>query len=184
MKDMLAGLRGKIYIFKYKIFNKNIHIENDLKIYKKLRIRGQGKVNIGKNCVIGGVIGDKNQYVTLGVLRPDATIQIDANVSLYAVRISSKFGVNIGDNTLIEESGIADTDFHTIEKSRQTPVNENNARCQIIIGTRVSIGTRSFITKGVKIGDDTLILPGSVVTSSIQSDSIAQGNPVKIKKKG
>ena len=48
-----------------------------------------------------------------------------------------------------------------------------------VVGNRVSIGARSFVTKGVTIEDDVLVLPGSVVTSLIKAGSCVGGNPAK-----
>jgi acetyltransferase-like isoleucine patch superfamily enzyme len=43
----------------------------------------------------------------------------------------------------------------------------------------VSIGARSIICKGVTIGDDVLVFPGSVVNKDIPSGSVVAGNPVR-----
>jgi acetyltransferase-like isoleucine patch superfamily enzyme len=78
---------------------------------------------------------------------------------------------------LIEEAGITDTDFHSIDRSRGNPVDEDRGKCQINIGNSVCIGARSLITKGVTIGDDAVIAPGSIVTTSVRPGSIVSGNP-------
>lgn len=65
MKDMIARIRGYLFTLLCRYINKNISIGNGLKMYCKLEIRGDGKVSIGKNCVISRVIGDTHQYVTI-----------------------------------------------------------------------------------------------------------------------
>lgn len=177
---LLARLRGFIFIIKCRIFRRNIFIGDGLKIYKRLHISGKGRVYLGSNCAIWGIIGDNSQYVTIDTHTSDAVIRIGDNARLYAARISAKYEITIGNNALIEEAGVLDTDFHSIEKSRDTPDNENIERCRIVIGDRVCIGTRSFITKGVKIGDDVVIWPGALVNTSIKSGSVVCGNPAKV----
>lgn len=179
MRDFIAQLRGKIFILICKYFKKNVYIDKGLKIYKKLYIEGNGKIYIGKNCVIDGIRGDKSQYVSIDTHSPDAVIKIGDNVSLYAARISSKFQIIIGNDVLIEDSSIVDTDFHSIDKSRGQPINENKDKCQIYISNRVCIGVKSVVTKGVNIGGNVIIAPGSVVTTSVKSGSMVMGNPAK-----
>jgi len=180
MKDLIARIRGECYRIKCKLFKKNVLIKKGLKIYNKLEIKGKGKVIIGQNCVISGLRGYKNYYVTLYTHSPEAIINIGDNVSLFGVRISAKFAVIIGNDVLIEDSSITDTDFHSIDRSRKTPTNENIERCTVVIGNRVSIAAKSIITKGVSIGDDSIVGPGSVITRSIPPNSLVLGNPAKV----
>jgi len=157
-------------------------IGNGLRMHTRLDIRGAGMVLIGRDCVIDGACGDSHQFVTLYTLNPHATITIGNHVRLCAARISSRFSVNIGNNAIIEESGIADTDFHTLEKSRELPSDERIEDCQIMIGDRVLIGPRSIITKGVSIGSDVVVGPGAIVIRSLPARAFALGNPAKIVK--
>lgn len=49
------------------------------------------------------------------------------------------------------------------------------------IGDNVFIGMNATILKGVEIGDNVIIGAGSVVTKSIPSNSVAVGNPARVK---
>jgi acetyltransferase-like isoleucine patch superfamily enzyme len=177
MRDIIAGIRGRLFILMCRFFRKNINIKEGLRIYKRLSIGGNGRINIGKNCIVDGIRGDSSQYVTIDAYNPEAVITIGDDVHFYAARIAAKFQITIGDGVLIEESGITDSDFHSIDRSRGNPPNENRERCQINIGNRVCIGARSLITKGVTIGADAVIAPGSIVTAFVKQGSIVLGNP-------
>ena len=179
MRDPLALLRGSVYTLWCRNFNRNITIGSGLRIYKKLHINARGKVNIGNNCIVDGIIGDSSHYVCIDSYHPATIINIGNNVKLFAARIGAKYHISIGDDVLIEESGIIDTDFHSINKGRGDPSDENREKCKVSIGDRVSIGARSIITKGVTIGDDAIISPGSVVTASVKSGSVVCGNPAR-----
>lgn len=48
-----------------------------------------------------------------------------------------------------------------------------------IIGSNVFIGHRAIILPGTRIGDDTIIGAGSVVSGNIDSNSVYAGNPAK-----
>jgi acetyltransferase-like isoleucine patch superfamily enzyme len=136
-------------------------------------------VIIGKDCVVDGIIGDDSHYVCIDSYHPATVIRIGNNARLFAARIGAKYQIIIGDDVLIEESGIVDTDFHSIDKGRGDPFNENQEKCKVSIGDRVSIGARSIITKGVTIGEDAIVSPGSVVTASVKSGTIVCGNPAR-----
>lgn len=148
-------------------------------MYCKLSIQGKGTVSIGKNCVISGIRGDNRHCVTIDPLNPETIISIGDNARLFAARVSSKFSVMIGDDFLIEESGITDTDFHSITPDRREPL-EKAEECRVRIGHRVSIGARSVICKGVTVGDDVLIYPGSILNKNVPSGSVVCGNPVRL----
>lgn len=53
----------------------------------------------------------------------------------------------------------------------------------VIIGRSVWVGAGSLIQAGVRIGDNTVIGAGSVVTKNIPSGSLACGVPARVKKK-
>jgi acetyltransferase-like isoleucine patch superfamily enzyme len=179
MKNLFAGIRGRMFILKCRMLRKDVHVGQGLRIYKKLSIEGKGSVHIGANCVIDGIKGDSRQYVTIDTHSRDAVVRIGRNACLYAARISAKFEITAGDDLLIEESGIVDTDFHSISKDRGSPANESREKCKISIGNGVCIGAKSYVAKGVTIGDKALIMPGSIVTFSVRPESVVCGNPAK-----
>jgi acetyltransferase-like isoleucine patch superfamily enzyme len=49
-----------------------------------------------------------------------------------------------------------------------------------VIGNRVSIGSRSLINNSRKIGDDAVVCPVSIVTTSVPGRSMVSGNPARI----
>lgn len=179
MTDFLALMRGKLFVMKCRTLGLKISIGKGLRIYKQLSVEGAGTVRIGRNCSVHGIRGDRSQFVTIDTHAADAKVTIGDNARLYAARISAKFEITLGNNVLIEESGIADTDFHSIDRGRGAPTNESRNRCQVVIGHRVCVGSRSFITKGVTIGNDVVILPGSIVVNSVKSGVTICGNPAK-----
>ena len=179
MRNRLARFRGYFFTQLCALFRQNVRIGKGLKIYKRLSIEGEGQTYLGNNCTIGGAKGDSAQYVTIDTHHRDAVIRIGDNTSLYAARISARYEIVIGNDVLIEESGVLDTDFHSIDRSRKAPAGETKERCRISIGDRVCIGTRSFIMKGAKIGNDVIIVPGSVVSTLVKPGSIVCGNPAK-----
>lgn len=144
-----------------------------------LSVRGPGRVVIGRNCTVSAMAGARVRMVTLYTHSPDAVIAIGDNVHLVAAKISSRFSVSIGNGVIIEDSSILDTDFHTLDVSRQPPPDEHLEQCRIVLEDDVQVGSRSIITKGVTIGRGSLIYPGTVVQKSFPAESVLYGNPAK-----
>lgn len=91
-------------------------------------------------------------------------------------RIRSACSIRIGDNTMLAERClITDADWHDpyqrIFPGKKAPVR---------LGNNVWIGDSVTITKGVTIGDNSIVGAASVVTRDIPENSIAAGNPARV----
>lgn len=179
MKDFLAQIYGRLFRLA-KRGDKKLAIGDDLKLYCSLSIRGPGRIYIGRGCTVRGTPGANIKSVTLYTHSQDAIIRIGENVNLIAARISSKFKIQVGDNVVIEDASILDTDFHTLDISRRTPPDETEENCGVVIGDDVLIGSRSIIGKGVSIGRGSLVYPGAVLQKSFPEYSQILGNPAKL----
>lgn len=184
MRDLLARLRGALFRARTKLSGGRVSIGPGLRLHGRLQIRGPGRVRIGRDCRVAGIPGDASQYVVLDTHGPEASIRVGDAARLYAARISSRWEIEIGDEVLIEESGIFDTAFHSIERGRGVPEDESPERCRIVIGSRVAIGARSLVGKGVTIGAGAVICPGSVVSRSLPAGCLALGNPARVSDRG
>jgi acetyltransferase-like isoleucine patch superfamily enzyme len=182
MTLILRILREKLFKFIHRN-NGNIVVGPGLRLQCWLSIKGPGRVEIGENCAVSAIAGSRVKLVTLYTHSPDAVLQVEDNVQLIAARISCKFSISIGNNVIIEDASILDTDFHTLDISRKTPSNENVETCRIVIEEGVAIGSRAIITKGVTLGRKACIYPGAVVQKSFPAFSQIIGNPAKIIKK-
>ena len=93
------------------------------------------------------------------------------------VRISSAKSIRIGDNCMFAANVIiSDSDWHGIY-NRIRPF-----RCTkpVVIENNVWLGERVIVTKGVTIGENSVVGSGSVVTKSIPPNSVTAGNPARI----
>lgn len=175
----LSIIRGRLFSIFGNYKRNRTSIGDGLQKSNKLEIVGPGRVRIGTDCLIAHMCGNRRAYVTLYTHSPDAQIVIGNNAKLFAARFSSRFSITVGNDVLIEDSGLSDTDFHSLDISRRAP-SETEATNKITIGNRVSIGANCLISKGVSIGDDVIVCPGSVVTKSIPANSVVGGNPARV----
>ena len=134
-----------------------------------------------------------SDYPTL-IGAPDAHIQFTAwnvggwdgsiEIGKYSlitpgVRIMAAKKITIGDSCMIAHGAyISDADWHGIY-DRSEPVG--NA-LPVVLEDNVWIGDSAIICKGVRIGKNSIVGAGSVVTKDVPPNSIFAGNPAKLVK--
>ena len=85
-------------------------------------------------------------------------------------------GIVIGDDALIGPNTVLATLDHDLDPEKRHILHPAPIR----IGRRVWIGVGVVITKGVTIGDNSVIADGAVVTRDIPANVIAAGVPAKV----
>ena len=105
----------------------------------------------------------------------EGRIEIGSYVALSpGVRIKSASSVKIGDSCVIAENVyITDADWHGIYERIYPP----GEMAPVEIGNNVWISDRATVLKGVRIGDNSIVAAGAVVTSDVPPDTIVGGVP-------
>ena len=144
---------------------------------------GPGAVTIGEDVEFGWPTAQDfyNGYSQVEAATPDACIVIGdhARISNSAFFKSEGPGITIGAHALLgSRVCIYDTDFHDLDPRRRhggTP-----AMAAVELEENVFVGDRVIILKGVRIGKDSVVGAGSVVTRPIPAGVIAAGNPARV----
>jgi acetyltransferase-like isoleucine patch superfamily enzyme len=98
----------------------------------------------------------------------------ESRIALRAyVDLTNPRGVHIGDGTLIE-TGAA---VLAHDPSR-------HFHAHTCIGRNCLIGTRAVIMAGVTVGDQSIVLPGSIVKTNVPSGSVVAGSPARVMRSG
>lgn len=152
-----------------------------------LTMEENSKISIGNNSIVCSV----SEMTALGVhhpvvlrtLRPSAKIIIGNCTGISGGAICAADSIEIGSRCLIGANvTISDTDFHTINPiGRHDDSNlQGVAVSPIFIEDDVFIGAGVTILKGVRVGRNSVVGAGSVVTKDIPPNSIVAGNPAKV----
>ncbi len=138
-------------------------------------------IKIGDNITLLAA-SDKKTRLTVWSDRHDITgIKIGDHVLISpGVRISAAKKIIISDNCMIASNVyITDSDWHGIYDRSMPPEKS----CPVKLEPNVWVGDSAIICKGVRIGENSIIGAGAVVSSDIPAFCIAAGNPAKIVKK-
>jgi acetyltransferase-like isoleucine patch superfamily enzyme len=185
LRDPLRGYkvlkliaRGQLYKLKYKLLKKNVSIGKNFRVKARLSIKGPGRVVIGDDVFIDGT----SHTVTPWTANADAEIIIGNNVFVNGTRFGCAKKIELGDNCILADCRILDTDFHSVNpEQRNNP--EYIESSPIKIGNNVWIALGCVILKGVTIGDNSTIAAQSVVYGNVEENSIYGGNPAVLIKR-
>lgn len=166
IKSLLNGYKYKAW---YRLFCKNVQIGSNFRVYSTIEIKGPGRVVIGNDVVVSG-------RVTPWTYSPGAEILIGDGVFLNGTRLGCASEIKIGDNCILADCRILDTDFHSVNPGkRNDPGYVKSA--PINVGNDVWIAMGCMVLRGVTIGDGATIAAGSVLTSDVEPESVFGGNP-------
>ena len=115
-----------------------------------------------------------NRPCILSVLTNEASLTIGNNCGFSGTVIGCFAKIIIGDNVRCGANTlITDSDWH--------PEDERSGKAApIYIEDNVWLGVNTVVLKGVRIGKNSVIGAGSVVTKDIPENVIAAGNPCKV----
>lgn len=111
-----------------------------------------------------------------------AEITIGDDVALNGTSVTCRRRIEIGSGTMVAANVvIVDSDFHRHwPPSSRRVYSEDEGDRPVFIGDNVWIGMGSLILKGSRIGNNTIIGAGSVVTGAIPANVIAAGVPATV----
>lgn len=170
--------KGHYYKIKYRILRKNVQIGKNFKVNAKMSIKGPGKVLLGDNVVVDGT----SHSVTPWTYKPEAEIIVGDNVFLNGTRFGCATKIEIGDNCILADCRILDTDFHSVNPNKRNDPDYIESS-PIKIGRNVWVAMGGVIIRGVTIGDDSTISAQSVVVNDVKERSLYGGNPAVFMKK-
>lgn len=156
------------YQFKYP----NLTLAEGVKLKGKLKISGSVKVRIDADTRIGKTVK----------IFGSGEVTVGQNVSLNGCWIGCQQSVSIGDDCLISDCYLLDTDYHNLEPHLRHAPPGPKVKAPIVIERNVWVGANATVMKGVSIGENSVIGLGSVVRKSVPPNVVVIGNPQQIVK--
>jgi len=181
-------LRSRIYLVRARIqarlHGDDLIIGAGVQAQVPLRVNGPGRVTIGDGAVLGERMAPclGNGMILLQARCPEAAIYIGARCCLSNnISIISTQNIDVGAECLVgDQVCILDSDFHEVDPRRRR-LGTGLSR-PVTIGRNVWLGSRVMVLKGVRIGDNSVIAAGSIVTESIPANVVAAGVPARVVK--
>jgi acetyltransferase-like isoleucine patch superfamily enzyme len=138
-------------------------------------------ISIGKNVVFVGADGHKTNLSSVNIGNAGGSIAIgDYVLIMNGVRISSASSIIIGDGCMLATNCyLTDSDWHDIYDRTSIP----GGSAPIVLERGAWVGDSAIVCKGVRIGENSIIGAGAVVTRDVPPNVIAAGNPARVVKK-
>ncbi len=144
----------------------------------RLVVKGPGRIRIGEwaNLFAFGV-GRHTRLVTRSTR---ATIDVGENARLNGADIQAEDRVEIGPDCIIGQAHLIDSDMHSLGFDRRTNPDAPVRVAPIVLERNVWVARGAAILPGVRVGENSVIAYGSVVTSDVPPCVLVAGNPAKV----
>jgi len=179
----LGELAQRPRILKYRALSSCRRVSGSPIVRQPVLFVGDGAILLGSDVEFGWRTSTSFYagYCHLEASTPESVIEIgdDAQINNNACIKSGGPGIRIGARALIgSEVTIYDSDFHDLRADRRR--GGQPCMAAVELAENVFVGDRVLILKGVRIGANSVIGAGSVVSSSIPACVIAAGNPARV----
>ena len=186
-------LRGVFYPFLLGRAGKNVSFGANIVLRHPKKIFIGDNVIIDSNCVLDAK-GEDNEgiFIDDGVFIGRNSILSCKNGSIYLknqvnigfnCEIMSASSVTVGEKALIAAYSYLIGGDHEFSLSNRAVLDQERKSIGIELEEGVWLGAGVKVLDGVKIGRNAIIGAGAVVTKDIPENSVAVGNPARIKKK-
>lgn len=174
---LLELTNGQYYRIKFRVLGKRVIVGKRFRVIGRLNIRGPGTVIFGDDCI---VFSTRIAPTTPWTQSRQAVIRFGNRVALNGARISCKQLINVGDNAMIAEARVMDSDFHDTEVKGSHRLNSAGISKPVVIGPNAWICIGALILKGARIGDSAVVSAGAVVTGHVPPNGVVFGNPARL----
>ncbi|WP_442961054.1 acyltransferase [Pseudarthrobacter sp. J64] len=138
----------------------------------------QGGVELGDRVTVGDF---SNIMATTVIREPGLGLTVGEYTSIGRGNVLwAQGGISIGRDCLLGPNVTIISENHNITDTRVPIRLQGNTRSSIVIEDDCWIGANVTILAGVSIGRGSVVGAGSVVTRSVEANSIALGSPARV----
>jgi acetyltransferase-like isoleucine patch superfamily enzyme len=100
-------------------------------------------------------------------------------IMLPGTRLAAATSIEVGDNCMFAANcSLSDADWHDMYDRTSAPGKTASIRLE----NNVWIGDSALVCKGVRVGENSIVGAGSVVTKDVPANSVVAGNPARVVK--
>lgn len=159
-----------------------VNFEKDIKIWGIIHVRNHGRMTIGKGVIINSSQRSNpstHAHSTFITVDERGVLNIGDGVGISHAIIRCRESVQIERDVMIGSGCIIyDTDFHSADFTDRIVNRINNDKCKPVrICQGAWLGANTMVTKGVTVGEHSVIGACSVVTKDVPPNEIWAGNP-------
>lgn len=177
IRVVFALLRGLLVKLRYAWFRPNTIIGPDFRAYTFIRIKGPGKVIIGKKVSMDYVFLRNPTIITH---TKDAVVRIGDGCYLGGIRISCVDSVTIGSENHMGGTTVMDSDIIPHQYIRMDEHWKKMHVRPVAIGSYVWTGINSYVLRGSTLHDEVVLGSGSVVREKeVPERTLMVGNPAR-----
>lgn len=167
-----ALMRGHFYRLWFPLRGRRFSAGRNFKVFGRLDVQGPGRVVIGDNVTV-------NMRVTPFTHDRDAVISVGNHCFLNGTRFGCRISITIGDDCILAEARIMDTNYHSTRADRWNPEAPVTTR-PVRIERNVWIAADVAVLPGTTVGENSVIGIGSICAGSFPKDSLIAGNPARV----
>src|SRR6266545_1486738 len=168
----LAVLRAQFYLRWYRLHGIRFRAGKGFRVYGSLHVRGPGEVIFGANVT---VLGDATPHT----YTPEARIVVGDNVMMGTARFGCAREIVVGDECILAECSLSDTDHHSARADRRSPLAPVRV-APVSLGRNVWVGRYAAVLPGCSVGENSVVGHGAVVMRTFGPNLIIVGNPAKV----
>ncbi|MGH7678895.1 MAG: acyltransferase [Gemmatimonadaceae bacterium] len=164
--------RGELYRFLLPLLGRRFKSGPGLQIRGRLIVRGPGGVEFGANVQV-------HDTVTPWTHSRDAVIKVGDRTVLAGTRFGCKRSITVGDDCIIADCRLIDTDFHSVRPSRRDP--DEPVRVEpVVVEDNVWLAAEAALLPGTRIGRNSVASFRAVCSGRYPSNVIIAGNPGRV----
>lgn len=169
-----ALLRGWWYKVWYPARGIRFSAGSGFRVTGRLVIRGPGRVQFGDRVRVG-------MTVTPWTYSPDAVIEVGDDSYLNGTRFGCASAIRIGHRCILAEVNVLDTNFHSTRADRHDPAAPVRV-APVTLDDNVWVAANAGILPGTRIGRNSVVGFGAVVSGDFPANVIIAGNPASVVK--